>query len=456
MSDEALGASFRDPNGFVFERDGVLLRRVNPSGVPDYQRLMESGLYDALVSEGLLIAHEEIDDAGGDGGRTLRPERVEFVSHPYEWCFSQLRDAGLTTLRVQRLALAHGMILKDASAYNIQFHQGRPVFIDTLSLAVRREGEPWAGYRQHCEHFVAPLALAAYRDVRLSQLLRVHLDGIPLDLARALLPGRAWLSLQLLLHIRVHAGYQARWRGRQDARARARPMSARALENLVAGLEAALRGLSWDPSGTEWAEYGEGDSYSSAALEHKRRLVERALASLSPGCVWDLGANTGEWSRLACRLGARAISLDFDPACVERSYRSLRASGETRLLPLVVDLRNPSPALGWAHRERASLVERRCADVVLALALVHHLAIANNVPLGRVAAFFASLGPALIVEFVPKDDAKVRTLLATREDVFPHYTREGFESAFAEHFEVLEATPIEDSQRILYRMRRRG
>jgi hypothetical protein len=456
MSDEALGASFRDPNGFVFERDGVLLRRVNPLGIPDYERLMESGLYDALVSEGLLIAHEEIDDARADGGLTLRPERIDFVSHPYEWCFSQLRDAGLTTLRVQRLALGHGMTLKDASAYNVQFHQGRPVFIDTLSFADREEGAPWSGYRQLCEHFLAPLALVAHRDVRLSELLRVHLDGIPLDLARSLLPTRAWLSLQLLLHIRIHAGFQIRWRGREDARERARPMSAKALENLVAGLESALRGLRWEATGTEWAEYGEGDSYRASSLAHKRRLVGDFLSQLSPGCVWDLGANTGEFSRIACSLGARTVSLDIDPACVERSYRSARAAGETRLLPLIMDLRNPSPALGWAHRERASLMERRSADVVMALALVHHLAIANNVPLERVVEFFASLAADLIVEFVPKSDPKVRTLLATREDIFPDYTREGFESAFSERFELLEAAAIEDSERILYRMRRRS
>jgi ribosomal protein L11 methylase PrmA len=233
-------------------------------------------------------------------------------------------------------------------------------------------------------------------------------------------------------------------------------MSEKAASNLVAGLESAMRGLHWEAAGTEWAEYTEGDSYSAAALEHKRRVVERLLSQLSPGCVWDLGANTGEFSRIACGLGARTISLDVDPACVERSYLSVRASGETRLLPLIMDLRNPSPALGWAHRERASLLDRRSADVLMALALVHHLAIANNVPLERVARFFASLAADLIVEFVPKSDPKVQTLLANRDDVFPRYTRDGFESAFAERFEILEATPIEDSERILYRMRRRS
>lgn len=452
MSDEALGASFRDPGGYVFERDGVLMRRVLRPALPDYEALMSSGLYEALVAEGLLIPHDEVESS--PEARTLLPQRVDFVSYPYEWSFSQLRDAGLTTLRVQRAAMRFGMTLKDASAYNVQFHEGRPIFIDTLSFARAREGAPWAGYRQLCEHFLAPLALMAHRDIRLGQLLRVHLDGIPLDLARELLPARAWLDVQLLLHLRIHARYQRRWRGREDVRKKARPLSARALGNLVDGLEAGLTGLRWEPR-SGWSDYYDGDSYGEAGQSHKQKLVEAHLESLRPACVWDLGANTGLYSRIAAARGARTLAFDADPACVDRSYRQVRAEGETRLLPLVMDLTNPSPGLGWAHAERSSLAARHSADAVLALALVHHLAIAGNVPLPRIADFFADLADALVVEFVPKSDPKVRVLLAVREDVFPDYTREGFEAAFARRFERLDATRVEGSDRIVYRMRRR-
>ena len=197
MNDGAPGGSFRDPSGFVYERDGVLYRRVHRSYAAHYDRLMDSGLYAALVGDGLLVPHEEVGPRGGeqDPYATLRPERVAFVSYPYEWCFSQLKDAALTTLRIQERALGFDMTLKDASAYNIQFHRGRPVLIDTLSFECYEEGVPWVGYRQLCQHFLAPLALMAHRDVRLGGLLRLHLDGIPLDLASTLLPARTRLDV---------------------------------------------------------------------------------------------------------------------------------------------------------------------------------------------------------------------------------------------------------------------
>ena len=458
MSEEVLGASFRDPSGFVFEHGGAIHRQVNRSYARHYDRLMESGLYADLTGRGLLIPHEPVSGVSsgrGDAYATLRPEPIAFISYPYEWCFSQLKDAARTTLQVQQAALRFGMTLKDASAYNVQFHRGRPVFIDTLSFEAYEEGVPWIAYRQFCQHFLAPLALMAHRDVRLGGLLRLQIDGIPLDLARSLLPARAWLDVQLWLHIRLHARFQARYAGDADAAKRVRPVSKRALTNLVTALESAVQKLDWKPSGTEWAEYYEGDSYTEASNEHKRRVVADSLDALAPQEVWDLGANVGEFSRIAAARGIRTLAFDIDPACVERNYRRTRKRNETQVLPLLLDLANPSPALGWAHRERASLVQRRSADVVMALALIHHLAISNNVPLPSVAAFFASLAPGLIVEFVPKTDPKVRVLLATREDVFPDYTQAGFEAAFASHFAIEDATPLAESERTLYRMRRR-
>jgi hypothetical protein len=458
MADEVLGASFRDPSGFLFEHDGAVHRQVNRCCAPHYDRLMDSGLYADLTGRGLLIPHEVVTGVAsgrGDPHAVLRPEPLGFVSYPYEWCFSQLKDAALTTLEVQRSALRFGMTLKDASAYNVQFHRGRPVFIDTLSFERYREGVPWVAYRQFCQHFLAPLALMARRDVRLGGLLRLHIDGVPLDLARSLLPARAWLDVQLWLHIRLHARFQARYAADAEAARRVRPVSKRALTNLITALESAVRKLEWAPGGTEWADYAEGDSYTAASHEHKRALVAEFLDALAPREVWDLGANVGDFSRIAADRGIATLAFDVDPACVERNYRRTRERGETRVLPLLLDLANPSPALGWAHRERASLVERRSADVVMALALVHHLAIANNVPLPSVAEFLASLAPGLIVEFVPKSDPKVRILLATREDVFPDYTPAGFEAAFGARFEIEAATPLTDSERTLYRMRRR-
>jgi ribosomal protein L11 methylase PrmA len=471
MADGILGGSFRDPSGFVFEREGSIFRQVNQSYAADYDRLMSSGLYDRLTSKRLLIAHQEVEGlevfAERDDARryrTLLPEQLDFVSYPYEWCFSQLKDAALATLRIQRMALKFDMSLKDASAYNMQFQRGRPLFIDTLSFGSYREGEPWVGYRQFCGHFLAPLALASYRDVRLAQLLRIHLDGIPLDLAASLLPARSWLDLGLLLHIRLHARYQRRYAdsGRGDAsRARGvagsgrRKLSKSGLVNLIRALEAAVRKLDWAPAASQWSDYYAGDSYEAHALECKQALVAGYLEAAPPKRVWDLGSNTGVYSRIAADAGAQVVSFDLDPACVERNYRSVRERGEENVLPLLLDLANPSPAVGWANRERASLAERKRPDVLLALALVHHLAVAGNLPLARIAAYFAELADALVIEFVPKSDLKVQQLLATREDVFPDYHRRGFEAAFARCWQIVDSAPIEGSERMLYRMQSR-
>ena len=457
--EDALGSSFRDPSGFVFERDGVLYRQVDGRYAGDYDQLISSGLYQELVDQNLLVPHEEVDVAGApaEGAhRLLRPERVPFVSYPYEWCFSQLKDAAMTTLRIQRTALRFGMTLKDASAYNIQFRRGRPVHIDTLSFERHDEGS-WVAYRQFCEHFLAPLALVALCDARLAQLLRVQIDGIPLDLAVSLLPWRAWTRLQLLLHLRLHARYQRRYANTPGAiTKKARTLGRDSLDNLVAGLERACRGLSWKPEATDWSDYYEEDGYSAPATDHKRVLVAGHLDVLRPSEVWDLGANTGLYSRLASERGVRTVAFDLDAACTERCYRDLRENDRGDLLPLVVDLSNPSPALGWAHQERASLAQRSSADVVLALALVHHLAITHNVPLERIAVFFAGLASGLIVEFVPKSDPNCQRLLAGRADVFDDYSQEGFEQAFGRYYQIEDATPIRDSERMLYRMRRRA
>jgi ribosomal protein L11 methylase PrmA len=458
MNEEVLGASFRDPSGFVFLRDGVVHRQVNRRWASHYDQLMSSGLYEELTGKGLLIPHQEVEGSRSGPGElyvTLRPEPVPFISYPYEWAFSQLKDAALTTLRIQETALGLDMTLKDASAYNIQFRGGRPVFIDTLSFERYEEGRPWVGYRQFCQHFLAPLALMVYRDVRLSQLLRVHIDGVPLDLARRLLPGRAWFNRHLLLHIRIQARYQRRYQARAHETARTRPVSRRGLSGLLAELRAAVKRLDWKPESSAWAEYYAGDSYTERSSLHKREVVAQYLERIGPRFVLDLGANTGLYSRIASDRGIPTVACDVEPACVELDYREARARRDENLLPLVLDLANPSPGLGWANRERSTLPERRRPGTLMALALIHHLAIANNVPLPNVAAYFASLSEHLIIEFVPKSDPKVQLLLATREDVFPDYTQEGFETAFADHWILDDTARIEDSERTLYRMHRR-
>ena len=207
-------ASFRDPSGFVFRRNGVLYRQVNRRFAGEWDAFLKSGLYDRLAADGILLRHDEapLDMAfvPTDAHAVIKPRAVEFISYPYEWSFGQLKDAALLTLRAQALAAERGFTLRDASAYNVQFVDGRPILIDSLSFEPAEPGRPWDAYRQFCQHFLAPLALMAHRDPRLGLLLREYLDGIPLDLAARLLPLKTRLSVGLGSHIHLHARAQAR------------------------------------------------------------------------------------------------------------------------------------------------------------------------------------------------------------------------------------------------------
>jgi hypothetical protein len=456
MASEVLPGSFRDPSGFLFLREGVLYRQVNPTYAEDYEHLKRSGLYESLAADGQLVRHEEVSTDTSTGAfRILRPERIPFVSYPYEWCFGELKAAAELTLEIARKAMGFGMCLKDASAYNIQFRGALPILIDTLSFRRLVPGEPWVAYRQFCQHFLAPLAVMAHRDARLSQLLRVYIDGLPLDLASELLPARTRLSFGLLTHIHIHARSQRRHESDAALPPSRRQMGKYGLAALLDSLQNVVSGLSWQGSEGGWADYYDHTNYSERAREEKIRIVGGILSEAAPRTVWDLGANTGLYSEAASQAGAYTIAFDYAAAAVERHYRRCLERKEPRILPLVLDLSNPSGGTGWANRERASLSERGPADVTLALALIHHLAIGNNVPFERIAEFLAETGRTLVIEFVPKEDSQVQRMLATREDVFAEYTAEDFERAFARHFRLISKVPIRESGRTIYRMEQR-
>jgi hypothetical protein len=454
---QAVDGSFRDPSGFVFTRDDTLYRQVNRSFKASFDAFIASGLYGELAEEGFLVTHEDAPlalAATEEAGALLRPQRIPFISYPYEWSFGELKDAALLTLAIQERALRRDFVLRDASAYNVQFRDGRPLFIDTLSFEPWTEGAPWVAYRQFCEHFLVPLLLMSRRDVGSGILLRSDLDGIPLELGSRLLPRSTWLNPAILFHVHLHAMAQARYADTTvpQSNGNRRGMSRNAMLALAAGLRRCIESLEWTPAGTQWAEYANDNSYTDAASRSKREIVSRAIGSLGARMVWDLGANTGEYSRAAREAGSNVIAFDIDPAAVERNYRQVRSTGESGILPLLLDFANPSPAQGWAHSERLSLEQRGPADAILALALIHHLAIGRNLPLDRIASFLSRLGRALVIEFVPKSDAQVQRLLRNRADIFPGYTVEGFEAAFSRHFRIDSVQPIAESGRTAYLM----
>jgi len=454
-----LTASFRDPNGFIFKRDGILYRQINQSYASEYALLMESGLYAKLTKAGVLVSHEEVDIPPAEPAqafKVIKPDYVAFISYPFEWSYGLLKEAALRTLAIQKRALKAGMTLKDASAYNIQFVSGKTTLIDSLSFDIYQEGEPWVAYRQFCQHFLAPLALMAHTDIRLNQLLRAYIDGIPLDLASRLLPFGSRLNFGLLTHIHLHARLQAQSANPVErSTENSRKMSKQAMQGLIESLEAAVKKLNWKPAGTEWGNYYQITNYSDKAFQHKRDLIAEWISRTEPKLVWDLGANDGTFSRLASDKDISTISFDIDPAAVEQNYQRIKTEKEQNIVPLILDLTNPSPAIGWHNRERESFIERAPADLVLALALIHHLAISNNVPLPQLADFFADAGNWLVLEFVPKSDSQVQKLLASRKDIFPNYTSDAFEDAFAERFTIHEKVAVRESERFLYLMEKR-
>ena len=449
-------SSFRDPSGYIFIENGIIKRRIVSSYLPKYRKLIGSGLYRELVAEKLLIPHKELPSLENQQDLVIQPFRIPMISYPYEWSFSMIQDAALLTLEIQKRALKHDMILKDASAYNVQFLCGRPIFIDTLSFEDYREGCPWGAYGQFCRHFLAPLLLMAYTDLRLNRLAELFLDGIPLDLASRLLHGKG--GLFALLHIRLHA-YSIDRHNQDNREGTSRKefhLSRRRLVFLLESLQRKIKTLKLRKVCTEWGEFYSGTNYSEEASQSKALAIQELFAETGASIVWDFGANDGRYTRMALQNGAVfAAAFDIDPVAVERNYRVVRNSGES-LLPLLLDLNNPSPGIGFANRERPALFSRGTPDCILMLAIIHHLAISNNLPFDRIAEWISSLAPWLVIEFVPKEDSQVQRLLRSRPDIFPDYCPEKFEEAFSVYFQLIRKKKLLGSRRIMYLFRRRN
>lgn len=461
---ERIAGSFRDPSGFVYKHNTLLLRQINQTYKKDYDHLMESGLYSNLIDADLLVSHREVSliwRGTQDAYKVIQPQLIPFVSYPYEWCFSQLRDAALLMCEVQKRALKFGMTLKDASAYNVQFINGRPCMIDTLSFEIYENGTPWIAYRQFCQHFLVPLALMSYCHISLGQLLRVSLDGIHLDLAIKLLPWRCRTNLGLLLHIYLHGANRNKSRVEKLDRniQQSRRISLMGLNNVVDHLISTINRLHWNPKHTKWSDYYETEkSYSEEAFRSKKELIFELLGEISipPATVWDIGSNTGEFSQIISNAIPQSITIawDSDPGCVEISYAKCVNGEYKRILPLLLDLSNPSPGIGWQHTERLSLQARANADLVVALALIHHLAITNNLSFSLISEFLSTLCRWLIIEFVPTEDKQVQKMLSRRQKPIETYSQFEFETQFQKYFEIVARKSITDSNRILYLMTR--
>jgi ribosomal protein L11 methylase PrmA len=442
----------------MFERNGELYRAVNQSYKSSYDHLLSSSLYTKLVELNLMIPFKEVDSTSFNIPgvyKLLKPEQIKFISYPYEWAFSMLKDAALLTLKIQALALDYGMSLKDASAFNVQFRNGKPVFIDTLSFELYTKNQPWIAYRQFCQHFLAPLALMAHVDPALNRLFIPYIDGIPLDLAKRILPFRSRFNIGLYLHVFLHSKAQKKHENSTIRLASTkRKFSVSDMRSLVEGLKSSVKSLKWNSNRTEWIDYTD-NAHKQEYTDFKTKIVSDWLEELKPEFIWDLGANTGHYSRLSAKNGTDIISFDFDPACVERNYNMAKTNNETKITPLFLDLLNASPGIGWGGTERLSFYERKLPDLLMALALIHHLAISANITFEMMASNFSRLSKNLIIEFVPKEDEKVKILLLNRKDIFEKYTVNKFESSFSKYYHISQKIPSNCNERIFYLMKRK-
>lgn len=454
-----INSSFRDPDGYMFEQNGEIYRAVSHSYKIPYDHLLSSGLGKKLIDQKLMVPFEEIDQATLgllNLYKVIKPERIPFISYPYEWSFNMLKDAALLTLIIQKFALEHGMSLKDSSAFNIQFHNGKPIFIDTLSFEMLPENKPWFAYRQFCQHFLAPLALMTHIDPSLNRLFIIHIDGIPLQLAAKMLPFKCRFNLGLYLHIILHARSQKKYdKLTENVNFSERKFSLSALKSLLEGLRITVENLRWNPIGTEWADYTDEGVHPNEYTKFKTKTISEFLEISRPKIIWDLGANNGIFSRIAAHMGSCVISMDVDPACVEKNYTLVQNNNDTKLLPLLMDVLNPSPSIGWDSTERISLLNRQRPDLIMALAIIHHLAISANIPIELIADFFAQSTDNLIIEFIAKEDEKVQILLANRRDIFPDYSLTSFERIFSEHYKIQKISHCPGNTRVLYLMQKK-
>ncbi len=451
-------ASFRDPAGFVYIEEGEIYRSVSKSYLTSYREFMSSGLFQDLVGEGLLVRHTEcansLDD---DYPVVLKPEKIEPITYPYEWCFSQLKDAALLTLAIQKKAMSRGMSLRDASAFNVQFVSNRPVFIDTLSFGALDPRKPWGAYRQFCQHFLAPLALMSYVSPDLNRLIQLYIDGVPLQLASRMLPASSWARFGLFSHIHMHARLQQSAH-KSNSCGVGGEVSLNGLFGILDSLRETIEKLEISVSKTEWEDYYSATNYTSDSLLSKEEgLVQLVrLAGGEPLTILDLGSNNGRFSRHVAPLATRVFSVDRDPKAVDSNYRACMTEGIRNVLPLVLDVTNLPGGVGWDQQERKSVLHRLRPDITVSLALIHHLVIGSNIPFTKVAEFLARVSDAHIIEFVPKSDSQVQLMLKNREDIFGEYTFERFMGVFGAYFEAVGIRGIVGSQRKLILFRRKG
>jgi SAM-dependent methyltransferase len=456
--------SFRDRHSRVFYRGAEVYRALSARALEAWDALSSTRFLPRLVAEGKVVRTERAEPLApgaapaGCWAGFLRHEPVPFVSYPYEWPFGMLKRAALLQLELMEAALAEDMILKDASPFNVQWRGTRPVFIDVASFERLAPGAPWAAFRQFCRMFLYPLLLQAHKGVPFQPWLRGRIEGIDAEDLSRLMSLRDLLRPGVLAYVFLPARLEAagvRLRGIDGDLRRAR-FSKEMIQANLRRLRRLIGGLSSRRKRSLWSEYEAEHGYAAPDRARKEAFVERVARSRPWGLVWDLGCNTGAFSRIAAACARYVVAMDADVLSVDRLYSALEPRGETRVLCLVNDVADSSPDLGWGGRERRALPARGRPELTLCLALLHHLVIGANIPLDQIVGWLAGLGSDLVVEFATREDRMVRPLLDRKDDQYVDYGLEPFEARLGEAFEVVRREALGSGTRVLYHARPRA
>jgi hypothetical protein len=453
-------ASFRDPEATVFTQGGRVFRGLSAEAAGVHQAATDAGLLGELVDRGWLIEHwdSSLPDGvpvGVPAELIIEARAVPVVSYPYEWSFSMLRDAALLTLDVTEACFRAGFQMKDASAYNVLFDGGRPMMIDLTSFDRGFDGA-WTPYGQFCDHFLAPLLLEAHLGVPFQPYLRGRLSGIPVTELAGMFPGRRRFKPGVFSHIYLRSRIEnkARHLDTED-RTELRSGMKLPVEAVIRSVQK-MRGLveSLTPSSTSvWSEYENEHSYGDSQRAIKEQFVDSTAETLAGNLAWDVGANTGAFSEILAKHFKSVVALDHDAGAVDAMYRRLRDTADSRIVPLVLDVADPSPDRGWRGKERRTLLNRATPAFATWLAVIHHICLAGEVPVAGFLDLVADTSPDSIVEFVGPDDPMSRRLMATRKVPRPDYSRGSFLAAAEQRFTVVASTAVSPT-RDLFHLRR--
>jgi hypothetical protein len=456
--------SYRDRDGRVFHDDsGRVLRALSEHALADWDYVRKTAFFQREVERGRIVKTELARDLPDNGDivaegwkGVLHHEAIRFVSYPFEWTFGMLQDAAILHLELLIAALEDDVTLKDGTAYNVQWSGVRPVFIDVASFERLEAGRPWTGYRQFCQTFLYPLFFQAYKDIPFQPWLRGRLEGISPGECHRVMSLRDFCRRGVVSHVVLHAWLESRKTLSDIDSLRALPAAGfhkDLIRTNATNLVKIVRGLRWAPAASEWSEYGDSNNYSSADRQRKEQFVRGVVHSRPWRLCWDLGCNTGTYSRIAAENAETVVAMDADHLSVERLYQSLRQEGggvSEKILPLVISLADPTCGLGWRGNERKAIVDRGRPQLALCLALIHHLVIGAGIPLRELVAWLASLDANLVIEFVSKGDPMVRRLLQGRRDNYSDYDPAHFERLLSAKFDIVRSETLESGTRTLY------